>query len=407
MSRITWTIAILFTALLLAPAASAQGSASITLRLEPFEGPLTPGERALLRGHVEYTADWTAHSGLIGVPVQYSVDEAPSWMSVSIMPAVDILQPSQSPGWSTYAAAPVLLVIDVAKNATTWETGVLAIKVHAAKTMLGASATSIGSTPVTVGEAAAPCGAGGVQTHSAEVTPFVPPTMSAIGAFIALAAAVIGFRIARTRRVNAGAIIMVALIALTFIAPAASAQASMAGIIRSEVQEDYMAPGETVILKGLVRLVYDPIAGAHPSGTTLHYSIERAPDWATVTIIDFDPLVYPAPGTSEAYGEFTYAVTAHGDVQESQIGPAEIQVEMNNGFVRGTSTIAVPLGVHVPVVCHDGGQPHAVVEPEAPVRTDDVSVQTAQAKPLSAAPIVAACAIIGALVGVALARRLK
>lgn len=136
--------------LTLVPTAAAQGSASITVTLDPASEKLKPLQGQIsIRGKVIYTADQTAQSGIIGVPVQLSVKNAPPWASVTISPQSLILQFTGTPGGpSTTATADFNVFVSATEQAPAYQAAPIEITASASKTPAGSAATSSGSIPV-------------------------------------------------------------------------------------------------------------------------------------------------------------------------------------------------------------------------------------------------------------------
>lgn len=85
----------------LAPTAQAQQSASVTVALntpenvKPLQGPVS------FSGTATLVSDYSSVTGVIGIPVTYSVTKQPAWATVLVSPATDVFPAPQPGGAST------------------------------------------------------------------------------------------------------------------------------------------------------------------------------------------------------------------------------------------------------------------------------------------------------------------
>jgi hypothetical protein len=86
----------------LVPTASAQQQGSMTVTVTATSDPIKPLRPPVsMPGQVSLTVDNTAYSGVIGVPVKYTVSKQPAWATVIVSPATDIIPPPSSPSPGT------------------------------------------------------------------------------------------------------------------------------------------------------------------------------------------------------------------------------------------------------------------------------------------------------------------
>ncbi len=136
----------------LVPTAEAQGSASIIVKLSPASGDLKPLQGFVtVAGQATYTADPTARSSVIGVPIQYTVKNAPSWASVTITPQSDVIAPPSTPGQSESTTVSFTVIISASDQAPAFSPSTLEIQAIATKPAAGAAATGVGSVPIQAG----------------------------------------------------------------------------------------------------------------------------------------------------------------------------------------------------------------------------------------------------------------
>lgn len=144
--------AMLVTTILLSiiPTAAAQ-SAQLVVELQPSPDKLRPLQGQItIPGKVTYTADQTAQTGIIGVPVTLTVRNAPSWAAVTISPQTVIMNfANAQPGASVTATANFNVFVSASEQAPAYQAAPIEIAASAAQpSAAGASATGQGSIPI-------------------------------------------------------------------------------------------------------------------------------------------------------------------------------------------------------------------------------------------------------------------
>lgn len=141
------------TALLaLAPTAEAQNQGSVTVQLnapsesvKPLQGPIT------FTGTVTLTGDGSAMTGVVGVPVQYTVTKQPAWANVLVSPASDVFPVPQPPtGANFQATKTITITVTASDQAPAFQADTIEITAQTTGASAGGSSFSgKGSTPIT------------------------------------------------------------------------------------------------------------------------------------------------------------------------------------------------------------------------------------------------------------------
>lgn len=409
-------LAALLALLVASPFASAQ--ASLVLTLDPLDEPLVQGEAAVVRGTVRYVSDVRATTSLIGVPVQYSVQNAPEWASVSLMPAADIIPLGQPMGATVEGQARFVAFVIAAPDAPVHEVGALEIHAHAANAGLGSAATGRGSVPLSAVAAPDPCAEGTLAAQSAGARPVTtaggPLLVGALGTLAAAAAGLAAFAASRRARLSRVAVVLLVLVAFGLFVPSASAETATVAILTVQPSAEPIAPGEQRVLRGEVRVVADATGAAELSGMRVHYGVTEAPEWATVVLTPMDDVAHfgsPQGLVAEATVRFQVTVIPRADLAASQVGLVEVVAHVEGQFHRAAAAAQLPVLVKVPPVCE--ATPTALAAPDASMDDaqgdeGDLSVQSAApARPARVAPLLAGCAVVGALLGLVVSRRLR
>lgn len=107
----------LLAALLVVPAAQAQFvNAAMTLEATAPESVFGPdAEQQTAPAQAKYVADLTAYTNLVGVPVTFTVTEAPEWLAVTPSPATAVFT-SSTPSQAFFSMVPfkVIMTLDPA-----------------------------------------------------------------------------------------------------------------------------------------------------------------------------------------------------------------------------------------------------------------------------------------------------
>lgn len=135
----------------LAPTAQAQQQASITVALntpdnvKPLQGPVTFG------GTVTLTADYTGVTGVIGIPVTYSVTKQPAWANVLVSPATDVFPSptNPSPGSSYTSAKQITVTVTASDQAPAFQADQIEITATTTPSTQGKQAVGKGNVPIT------------------------------------------------------------------------------------------------------------------------------------------------------------------------------------------------------------------------------------------------------------------
>ena len=168
-------LALLAGTVLAAPLAQAQSSSTLVLAMPAAEDPLPAGGRLVLGGTATFTADLLVYGNTQGVPVTYTVSNAPAWASVVVSPQTDVfpvMVGAASPSYTVSRAFTVL--VDGAPTGPDNEIGTIEITATATPTMQGSrAATARLNTPVRfdAGEEACEDHAAVEQVAYAYVTP--------------------------------------------------------------------------------------------------------------------------------------------------------------------------------------------------------------------------------------------
>ncbi|HET6405042.1 MAG TPA: hypothetical protein VFH78_10380 [Candidatus Thermoplasmatota archaeon] len=132
------------------PGAHAQQSGALILTLEAPAEPVREGGMVTFLGTVTLTVDYTAMLSLSGIPVSYSVANAPAWASVVISPASDVFpMPSHPHPGTSYSVTRQIAVTVSAADVPERDT-VAAVEIAAVTSpgFAGRSFTGNGATPV-------------------------------------------------------------------------------------------------------------------------------------------------------------------------------------------------------------------------------------------------------------------
>lgn len=100
----------------LLPPAAAQQSGAVTIMLDPASHALGPDQTITIAGTVTLTMDATVYaSAPNGVPVTYTVLQAPAWASVMITPSSDVFPLPMVPysGAAVTVSRPVTITVSV------------------------------------------------------------------------------------------------------------------------------------------------------------------------------------------------------------------------------------------------------------------------------------------------------
>ena len=136
----------------LAPTAQAQTNTSLTITLTPPTDSVKPLQGALnFGGTATLTFSNEGVANLVGIPVTYTVSNAPSWAQVVVSPASDVFpvgQPGASP--STTVSKPFTVSVTASDQAPAFQPGTIEITATATPTQQGGkAATAKVNVPVT------------------------------------------------------------------------------------------------------------------------------------------------------------------------------------------------------------------------------------------------------------------
>lgn len=91
--------------------AHAQMSSAVVIRIEPAEGPIVDDSAIVLHAVVTYVADDLAALNVNGVPVEYTVTQAPAWATVTLTPPSDVFPPpAVAPAGASYVVTRTLTI---------------------------------------------------------------------------------------------------------------------------------------------------------------------------------------------------------------------------------------------------------------------------------------------------------
>lgn len=138
---------------------AAQQSAAMTVALDAPE-PLSDATRMVtFSGAVTLVADLTGYTGIMGIPVTYTVTKNPAWATVLISPATDVFPAPSSPpaGLSYTVTKTITITIGLADDPTEDMFDQVEITATTTPTVNGKSAVGIGATPVAYDAPDEPC----------------------------------------------------------------------------------------------------------------------------------------------------------------------------------------------------------------------------------------------------------
>lgn len=118
--------------LALAPTAEAQASASLTISLNPPSEAVKPLQNPIsFTGSVTFTSDYSSLTGVIGIPVQYTVSQKPAWATVIVNPASDVFPAPQagagSAGTSYTITRPITITVSASDQAPAFQADTIEI----------------------------------------------------------------------------------------------------------------------------------------------------------------------------------------------------------------------------------------------------------------------------------------
>ena len=138
--------------LALAPTAAAQQSASITVALNPPSESVKPLQSPItFSGTITFTADYTGVTGIIGIPVTYTVTKQPAWSTVLISPATDVFPvPSNAQPGAAYTQTKTITVTVTANDqAPAFQADQIEVTATTTNTAGGRPVSGKGNVPIT------------------------------------------------------------------------------------------------------------------------------------------------------------------------------------------------------------------------------------------------------------------
>ncbi|HWH08936.1 MAG TPA: hypothetical protein VNX21_07030 [Candidatus Thermoplasmatota archaeon] len=167
---------LLLAAVLAAPLARAQASTSLVLAAVPPEAPLAAGDRLTFGGMATFTADALVYGNTQGVPVTYTVTNAPEWATVVVSPQTDVFPVMVGAAPSYTASRAFTILVDGAPTGPDGALGLIEIAATATPTMMaGKPATAKVAVPIRFDAGDEPCpGHPEVQTALAILRPDAP-----------------------------------------------------------------------------------------------------------------------------------------------------------------------------------------------------------------------------------------
>lgn len=124
----------------LAPTAQAQVNTSLTITLTPPTESVKPLQGALnFGGTATLTYSNEGIANLVGIPVTYTVSNAPSWAQVVVSPATDVfpVAPSTGASPSTTVSKPFTVSVTASDQAPAFQPGTIEITATASPTQQG------------------------------------------------------------------------------------------------------------------------------------------------------------------------------------------------------------------------------------------------------------------------------
>ena len=140
------------TALLsLVPTAAAQQQAQISVVLNPPSEPVKPLQAPIsFTGTVTLIADSSAYSGIIGVPVAYTVTKQPAWANVLVSPSTDIFPVGTStPSQNFQSSRPITVTVTASDAAPAFQADQIEITATTTSTPGGKAVSGKGNVPIT------------------------------------------------------------------------------------------------------------------------------------------------------------------------------------------------------------------------------------------------------------------
>ena len=106
------------------PTAAAQQQGTVTVALNAPTEPVKPLQSPLtFTGTVTFISDYSAITGIIGVPVQYTVSKQPSWATVLVNPASDVFPVGPPSGTQTQyqGSRPITITVTATDQAPAFQ----------------------------------------------------------------------------------------------------------------------------------------------------------------------------------------------------------------------------------------------------------------------------------------------
>lgn len=130
--------------------AAAQQSGNVTVTLNSPERALVAHDSVTTNGIVTLTVDYTAILGLTGIPVTYTITQAPAWATVVVSPSSDVFPAPMAPmpGLAYTVMRPITISISVADGPGADEIGVVELTAVTSAAPLGRSFAGKGVIPV-------------------------------------------------------------------------------------------------------------------------------------------------------------------------------------------------------------------------------------------------------------------
>lgn len=151
-------LVLLATSILAVPLAQAQFNTSLVLSAAPPEAPLLAGGRLSYGGTATFTADVLVFGNTQGVPVTYTVTQAPEWATVVVSPQSDVFPVMLQPTLAQSASRPFTVLVDGAPVGPDGALGLIEVTATATPTMPGGkAATAKVAVPIRFDAGDAPC----------------------------------------------------------------------------------------------------------------------------------------------------------------------------------------------------------------------------------------------------------
>lgn len=401
--------------LLLTPLAAAQQESHLVLTILPASHAASPGETVTLQGRATLYADPSVHAQLAGVPLHLSVARAPEWAQVLVSPADALFTPM--PTMIPYSSSVTFtLTAIVAGNLTAGNhVGIIEARAITDPAPPGKAVSAHAQVPLVA--LGAPTCAPAIRAQSFDAT-LVGPSAGApfAAALVGLAGAL---ALALGRKRAALAILGVALLVPAGL-PSAGAQQAQSLVIGAQPLPDVLENGTLTIVQAQTTLTTDFTVYANTAGIPISYAVVDAPAWAVVTPLPSDDLLQPPvtlAGSTQVVRPWSLAI-ALGDL------PA-VDGLVGTITVRATTYPDAPgkpitSMTQFPIVARSIAKPCAEEKAPAAANLTMLASATATARPaqspltvqthdatlpVSHGAAIVGLALVGAAVGLVLARR--